>query len=127
MKFTTPDDQPVYVGKTSGHTFVLAPGEPQEVPAMFHRELIAAGGVPEGAVVVKSENAMPQFDQKKVIRLAIEAMLREQDPKDFSADGRIDQRRVAGRIGFQPERGVIQQVLDQLDRERTKPDRDDDA
>ena len=100
MKFYPPDNEPVSIGLTSGHTAVVAP-EGTDLAPMFRKEAIAKGCVPDAGLSRQAETpTAKQFDRDEEIGAAIEAMLQLKDPTDFKADGTPNLNKLAARVGF---------------------------
>lgn len=116
MKFTSTTGEPVHLALLSGHTAVVGT-EPTELPKMFHREAIARGCLPEGVTLEPKESTDGNFDRKKVIRDAIEAMLDGTDPEDFTGDGKPKVDRVSAKAGFRVSREEADAVFEEI----TKP------
>ena len=103
MKFCAFGDEDIHIALLNGHTAVVPPGGVELAP-MFHREAIARGCLPEtleGHVEVSGEKG---FQRAKVIGENMEAMIKEALPKDFTATGNPDLRKLNALCGFQVSR-----------------------
>lgn len=103
MRFKAPGDEPIHIALTSGHTAIVGV-EYTELPAIFHREAIAAGCLPFGVEAPAPEVAAPAFDRKQVIINAINDMLDGASEGDFTGDGKPDVRKLSARVGFTVDR-----------------------
>ena len=103
MKFRSPTTESVSVGLTSGHMAVVTP-EPVELGAIFHREAIALGCIPEGVAAAVSPSNTKTFDRALVIGEALQAAIDEGKPEDFKQDGMPDLGALAKRVGFKVSR-----------------------
>ena len=99
MKFRSPTDQPIYMGLTSGHTFVVGP-DLIEVPKIFHRQAVAEGCIPEGMDSLPSEDNTPSDTKHTLIVAAVRKMVEAADAADFTNDGKPDTRKLSARVGF---------------------------
>lgn len=98
MRFKSPGDEPIQVSLTSGHTAIIGT-EFDELPAIFHRQAIALGAVPEGAEIHEQDET-GGFDRKQVIADAMRSMLDGNKAGDFTPDGKPDSGRLSAVVGF---------------------------
>lgn len=98
MKFRSPTEEPIYLGLTSGHTFVIG-AEPVEVPARFHRAAVMEGAIPEGMAALPPEEAADPTKMDLIVA-AIKKMVADPAEGDFNNDGRPDVRKLSGKCGF---------------------------
>ncbi len=112
MKFRSTTGEDVHIGLTNGHTAVVTV-DGNEIDARFHKEAIANGCLPEG-VNLTEEDKTPQFDRKKVITEAINAMLAGSDPEDFTKQGKPSMERLLARIGFTASRSEVDGIWDEM-------------
>lgn len=99
MKFRSPSEESVSVGLTSGHMAVVT-AEGVELDAIFHREAIALGCIPEGVAAAPAGSNTKEFDRALVIGEALQAAITGGKPEDFKADGTPDLNALAKRVGF---------------------------
>lgn len=100
MRFKSPTETPIPIALTSGHTALIGV-EYEELAAIFHREAIANGAVPEPSPdVVGIEPENEPFDRKSAIEDAINVMLNGAADGDFSQDGKPDTGRLSAIVGF---------------------------
>ena len=99
MKFRSPTEEPIYMGLTNGHTFVIG-ADLVEVPKRFHRQAVMEGAIPEGmdAAPIDEEGSNPS--QHDLIVTAMRAMIERADIEDFTKDGKPDTRKLSSRVGF---------------------------
>lgn len=97
MKFRSDSDQPVHIALVTGHTAIVTP-EGNELDAVFHKEAIARGCIPEGIGQAPTTGA--EKTRKGVIVDALQAMLDGAAEDDFRADGKPDLRKLNARVGF---------------------------
>lgn len=112
MKFRSPTDQPVHIALVTGHTAIVSP-EGNELQAIFHKEAIARGCLPEG-VQPDAPPAPPEFDRKRVISDAMRAMLAGKDEADFRSDGKPDLRKLNARVGFTVARDEADALFEEV-------------
>ena len=99
MKFRSPTDENVSVGMTTGHMAVITP-EGVELDAIFHREAVALGCIPEGTSAPASALEAKAFDRALVIGEALQAAVDNGKPEDFKTDGTPDLNALSKRVGF---------------------------
>lgn len=105
MKLRSPNNEPLHIALTSGHTLVI-PGSDEgvEVPLMFRREALSLGAVVPGEQIDHDSAAKPVFDRADAIRGALNDMLDGGKEDDFTADGKPNLRKLNARLGFQAAR-----------------------
>lgn len=109
LKFRSPTAEPMHIGLTSGHTTVIST-EGNEIPAIFHREAIARGAIPDtgvaegaGAPVQSSAGSTAPVDtanRSLLIKQALQAMLDGGEEGDFTAEGKPNLTKLKARLGF---------------------------
>lgn len=97
MKFRSPTEKPVYLGLTSGHTFVVTP-EFIDVPMMFRKAAIAAECLTEGEAAAASPERGPAL--MDMIVAQVRKMVADANPADFTNDGRPNATQLSARCGF---------------------------
>ena len=112
MKFRSNTGADVYLGLTSGHTAVVTV-EGVELDPKFHKEAIANGCLQEG-INASVETSDPQFDRKKVVTEALEAMLNGSDPEDFTKAGKPSLDRLNAKVGFKVDRSEADAIWDEM-------------
>ncbi len=112
LKFRSPTNELLHIALTSGHTAVVTP-EGNELAPIFQREAIARGAL-TGEDAAPLQGSSEQFDRKKTIADAINAMMDGDEAEDFNGDGKPNLKRLGARVGFQVERAEADAIFDEL-------------
>lgn len=109
------------VASLSGHVIRFTKGEPTHVPSEAHKEVIAAGGVPEGEIEYdegKKPDAPEGKEREDLIRMAMEDMVVSNVREEFTAGGFPHTKKLSEKVGFtvnNKERDSIWNALKQAD------------
>lgn len=100
MNFRSLTDQPIHVALTTGHTAVITPdGGPLD--PMFHKEAAARGAV---AFDGPASTPLTGADRKAAITAALQQMVVDNDPEDFTGEGKPALARLKAKVGFHVSR-----------------------
>lgn len=91
------------VSSLSGHVIAFEKNELTHVPPAMHKEVIAAGGIPEGELDDDEDKKpeAPQGDERvQLIRMAMEDLVATNVSTDFTAAGAPHTKKLAEKLGF---------------------------
>ena len=101
-RLKSPTEKPVHVALLSGNSILIGP-DGRDVPAMFYREALICGAVPEGmqASDMEVEAAAPtELSRKDLMRNGIKKMMETREDGDFTGAGLPDRRILSRIVGW---------------------------
>ena len=113
MKFRSTTGEECHISLTTGHT-ALVGTELTELPAIFHKEAIARGCLPEGVEPDAAPDTSGAFNRKQVIVDALNLMMDGDTEGDFKADGKPNLTALNRRVGFQVARDEADAIWEEV-------------
>ena len=107
------------VASVTGRTIDFEKGVPTHVPFQMHKEVIAAGGVPEDELEDDDKQKAPELTAEErvtLIQAAMEDMVAANVREDFTAGGAPHAKKLSDKLGFNvtpQERDTIWEALKQ--------------